>query len=41
MMNHADGWMNGWMGGGAWIWLVICALMLVVLVVALNRRSKK
>ena len=22
-MNHTDNWMNGWMGGGMWLWTVI------------------
>jgi hypothetical protein len=31
MMNHADGWMNGWSGGGLWIWPVIGVLLIVVI----------
>ena len=27
MMNHTDGWMNGWMGGGMWLWTVIGVLV--------------
>jgi hypothetical protein len=30
-----------WMGGGMWIWTVIGVLVVVPLVVAINRRSKK
>jgi hypothetical protein len=30
MMNHTDGWMRGWMGGGMWIWTVIAALVVVL-----------
>jgi len=37
MMNHA----YGWMGGGMWIWTVIGALVVVLLVVAINKVSAK
>jgi uncharacterized membrane protein len=37
MMNHTD----GWMGGGMWIWTVIRVLVVVLLVVMINRLSKK
>ncbi len=37
MMNNAD----GWMGGGMWIWTVIGTLVVVLLVVAINKLSKK
>jgi hypothetical protein len=37
MMNHTD----GWMGGGMWIWTVIGVLVVVLLVVMINRLSKK
>ncbi|MBS1105946.1 MAG: hypothetical protein H6Q91_1448 [Deltaproteobacteria bacterium] len=40
-MNHADGWMNGSMGGGMWIWTVIGVLVVVLLVVVNNKVSKK
>ena len=34
--------MNGWMGGGMWLWAVlITVLVVVMLVVVLNRRSNK
>jgi uncharacterized membrane protein len=36
-----DGWMSGVMGGGMWIWGVICALVIVLLVVVIINRSKK
>ncbi len=26
-MNHGDGWMNGWAGGGMWIYTVIGVLV--------------
>jgi uncharacterized membrane protein len=37
MMNYTD----GWMGGGMWIWTVIGALVVVLLIVVMNKRSKK
>jgi uncharacterized membrane protein len=36
-MNHT----NGWMGGGMWIWAVIGILVVVLLVVAISKLSKK
>ena len=36
-MNHA----YGWMGAGMWIWTVIGALVVVLLVFAINKLSKK
>jgi uncharacterized membrane protein len=41
MMNHANGWMSGWMGGGMWLWTVIGVLVVVLLVVAIDKLSKK
>jgi hypothetical protein len=41
MMNRGDGLMNGWMGGGMWLWTVIGILLIVFLVVAINKLSKK
>jgi hypothetical protein len=40
-MNHANNWMSGWMGGGTWIWPVIGILLVVLLVVAINKLSRK
>ena len=37
MMNHG----YGWMGGGMWIWTVIAVLVVVLLVVVINKVSKK
>ena len=37
MMDHT----YGWMGGGMWIWTVIGILLVVLLVVAINKLSKK
>ena len=36
-MNHT----NGWMGGGVWLWTVIGVLVVVLLVVLINKVSKK
>jgi len=33
MMNHAIGWMNGWISGGTWTWVVFGALVVVLLVI--------
>ena len=41
MMNHTDGWMGGWTGGGMWIWAVIGVLVVVLLVVVISKLSKK
>jgi uncharacterized membrane protein len=37
MMNRTD----GWMGGGMWIWTVIGVVVVVLLVVTINKLSKK
>jgi uncharacterized membrane protein len=36
-MNHS----YGWMGGGMWLWTVIGVLVVVLLVVMINKMSKK
>jgi hypothetical protein len=41
MMNHGDGWMGGWAGGGMWLWTVIGVLMVGLLVVAVTKLAKK
>ncbi|MDD2540833.1 MAG: hypothetical protein PHH28_07290 [Desulfuromonadaceae bacterium] len=46
MMNNTGGWMGsggmgGWMGGGMWLWTVIGVLVVVLLVVLINKVSKK
>jgi hypothetical protein len=33
--------MNGWMGGGMWLWTVIAVLLVILLVVAINKLSTK
>lgn len=37
-MNHTGGWMGV---GGMWIWTVIGALVVILLVVLISRLSKK
>ena len=41
MMNQSDGWMNGWSGGGMWLWTVIGVLVVVLLVVVISKMSEK
>jgi hypothetical protein len=33
MMNQTIGWMNGWISGGMWTWVVFGALVVVLLVI--------
>ena len=33
--------MGGWMGGGMWLWTVIGVLVVILLVVLINKVSKK
>ena len=40
-MNHTDGWMNGWPGGGMWLWAVIGVVVIALLVVVIGKLSKK
>jgi hypothetical protein len=37
MMNQTD----GWMGGGMWIWTVLGVAVVVLLVVAVTKLSKR
>jgi len=41
MMNDNNGWMHGWTGGGMWLWPVIGLLVVVLLVVAIMKMSRK
>jgi hypothetical protein len=41
MMDHANNWMNGSLGGGMWIWTVISILLVVLLVGAISKLSRK
>lgn len=41
MMHYANGWMNGSMGEGMWIWTVVGVLLIVLLIVVINNQSKK
>ena len=38
MMNGMNGWM---VSGGMWIWMVVCALVVVLLVVAISKLAKR
>ena len=40
-MNHTDGWMDGWTAGGMWIWTVIGVMVVVLLVVAVTKLSRR
>jgi TRAP-type mannitol/chloroaromatic compound transport system permease small subunit len=44
-MNHASGWMGGWMsgriGGGVWIWPLSAVLIVALVVVVLIKTSRK
>ena len=40
-MNHTNGWMSGWMGGGMWIWTVLGIVVVVLLVVVISKLFKK
>ncbi|MGW8159309.1 MAG: hypothetical protein ACWGKN_12540 [Desulfoprunum sp.] len=45
IMMHTNGWMGGgmagWFGGGMWIWTLIGVVVIVLLVVLINRISRK
>lgn len=40
-MNHANNWMNGWTGGGTWVWAVIGIAVVVLLVVVISKLPGK
>ncbi len=41
MMNHTNGWMSGWSGGGMWLWSVFGLVIVALLVVVISKLSKK
>ena len=41
MMNHAIGWMNGWVGAGMWVWPVFGVLVLFLLIAGIVRASTR
>ncbi|MHB1399565.1 MAG: hypothetical protein ACYDAI_15705 [Trichloromonadaceae bacterium] len=42
MMNQANGWMGGWMGGGGtWVMVGLGVLVVVLLVVVISKLSQK
>lgn len=40
MMDYARGWMNGWMDGGRWTW-VVGVIAVVLLAALIGRASRK
>ena len=40
-MNHSNGWMSGWSGGGMWVWTVVGLVVVVLLVVVISKLVKK
>ncbi len=40
-MNHTNEWMNGWAGGGMWLWTVLGLVIVALLVVVISKLSKK
>jgi len=41
MMDQSAGHMNGWLGGGGWVWTVISVLAIVLVIVMFNRNFRK
>ena len=41
MMNHADGWMGGWSGGGMWLWPVAGIAVVALLFFVIGKLNKK
>lgn len=41
MMNHHDGWMNGWAGAGVWFWPGFVVGVVALLVVLIMKRARK
>jgi hypothetical protein len=41
MINHSDGWMSRWAGGGMWAWTVLGLVILALLVVVIGKLTKK
>jgi anti-sigma-K factor RskA len=41
MMNQTNWWMGGWAGGGIWLWTLIGVAVVALLVLVINKRSKK
>ncbi len=40
-MNQGGGWMYGGAGGDTWVWMVIGALVVVLLVIVIAKLLKK
>jgi hypothetical protein len=41
MMSNSDRLLNGWMGGGIWLWALVGIVLLVLLFVLIVPRRKK
>lgn len=41
MMDQASGHMNGWLGGGIWLWTVIGLVVVILLVFMISRSLRK
>jgi uncharacterized membrane protein len=41
MMDQVSGHMNGWLGGGMWLWTVIGLVVVVLVVVMISRSYRK
>jgi anti-sigma-K factor RskA len=41
MMNQTNGWRGGWAGGGMWLWTLIGVAVVALLVLVINKQSKK
>jgi uncharacterized membrane protein len=41
MMDYANGWMHGSMGGGMWIWSLVGVVVVIVLFVVILKQRKK
>ena len=41
MMDHTNGWMDGWSGGGMWVWTVLGVVIVALLVAVISKLSKK
>ena len=41
MMNQTEEWMQGWAGGGMWVWTVVGTLRFVLLIVTIRKLTKQ
>lgn len=40
-MDHAEGWMGGWSGGGMWLWSAVGIAVVALLFLVISKLSKK